>query len=39
MQSSAVKPITGWTWPGATSRPTSAVNTTSDITRGFNSAI
>ena len=38
MQSSAAKPITGWMWPGATSSPTSAVNTTSDITRGFSSA-
>jgi hypothetical protein len=38
MHSSAVKPITGCTCPGATARPTSAVNTTSDITRGFNSA-
>ena len=38
MQSSAANPITGCTWPGATSKPTNAVNTTSDITRGFNSA-
>ena len=35
MHKSAVKPITGCTWPGAIIRPTSAVNTTSDITRGF----
>ena len=39
MHSSAVNPITGCTCPGATIRPTSAVNTTSDITRGFSSAI
>ena len=39
MQSSAVKPVTGWMAPGATARPTSAVNTTSDITRGFKSAM
>ncbi len=39
MQSSAVKPVSGWIEPGATARPTSAVNTTSDITRGFSSAI
>ena len=38
MQSSAVKPISGCNEPGATARPTSAVNTTSDITRGFISA-
>ena len=38
MQSSAVKPSTGCRWPGATTSPTSAVNTTSDITRGFISA-
>ena len=38
MHSSAVKPITGWMCPGAIIRPTSAVNTTSDITRGFISA-
>ena len=35
IQISAVSPITGWTCPGATNRPTNAVNTTSDITRGF----
>ena len=38
MQTSAAKPSTGWSWPGATIRPTSAVKTTSDITRGFISA-
>jgi hypothetical protein len=38
MHRSAVKPITGWTCPGAIMRPTNAVNTTSDITRGFISA-
>ena len=38
MHSSAVKPITGWMCAGATTSPTSAVNTTSDITRGFSSA-
>jgi len=38
MQSSAVKPITGWTWPGAITMPTSAVKITSDITRGLSSA-
>ena len=27
----------GWTVPGANVRPTNAVNTTSDITRGFSS--
>ena len=31
-------PITGCMRPGATTSPTSAVNTTSDITRGFISA-
>ena len=35
MQSSAVKAITGWMWPGATARPVSAVKITSDMTRGF----
>ncbi len=39
MQSSAAKPSTGCRCPGATIRPTSAVNTTSDITRGFISAM
>ncbi len=38
MQSTAVKPITGWIWPGAASRPQSPVKTTSVITRGFSSA-
>ena len=38
MQISAVNPIIGCRCPGATMRPTSAVNTTSDITRGFISA-
>ena len=38
MQRSEVKASTGCTWPGASTRPTSAVNTTSDITRGFSSA-
>ena len=32
------KPTSGWTSIGATSRPTSAVKTTRDITRGFNKA-
>ena len=39
MQINAVNPITGCTWPGATRSPTSAVNTTSDITRGFISSM
>ena len=34
-----VKASTGWTWPGAITRPTSAVKITSDITRGFSSAM
>jgi len=38
MQSKAVKAVTGCREPGATASPTSAVNTTSDITRGFISA-
>ena len=38
MQSSAVNASTGWIVPGAATRPTSAVNTTSDITRGLSSA-
>ena len=33
-----VKASTGWTWPGAIISPTSAVKTTSDITRGFSKA-
>ncbi len=36
---SAVNPIIGCNEPGATAMPTSAVNTTSDITRGFISAM
>ena len=39
MQRMEVKASTGWTWPGAIISPTSAVKTTSDITRGFNSAM
>jgi hypothetical protein len=39
IQSSAVNAVTGWSDPGATARPTNAVNTTRDITRGFMSAI
>ena len=39
MQSSAMTPRTGWSEPGATTMPTSAVNTTSDITRGLSSAM
>ena len=35
MNSNAVKPITGFICPGAATMPTSAVNTTSDMTRGF----
>ena len=38
MHSSAVSAITGCTWPGAINSPTSAVNTTSDITRGLSNA-
>ena len=38
MHNSAVKAITGWTCAGAITRPVNAVNTTSDITRGFISA-
>ena len=34
----ATKAMKGCTSPGAAARPTSAVNTTSDITRGFRSA-
>jgi hypothetical protein len=34
-----VNAITGWTCPGAITRPTSAVKITSDITRGFSSAM
>ena len=39
MQRIEVNASTGWTWPGAITRPTSAVKITSDITRGFNSAM
>ena len=35
--SSAAKPTTGCTLPGATSIPANAVSTTSDMTRGFRS--
>ena len=38
MHSSAIAPSTGCNPPGAATMPTSAVNTTSDITRGFISA-
>jgi len=38
MQSSAVKAVIGCIAPGATASPVRAVNTTSDITRGFISA-
>ena len=38
MNRMAQKPIIGCTGAGAASRPTSAVNTTSDMTRGFSSA-
>ena len=39
MQRMEVKARSGWTWPGAMTRPTSAVKITSDITRGFSSAM
>ncbi len=39
MQISAVAAITGCRCPGAIISPTNAVNTTSDITRGFISAM
>ncbi len=39
MQRIAVNASTGCIWPGAITRPTSAVKITSDITRGFNSAM
>ncbi len=39
MQRIEVNASTGWTWPGAITRPTSAVKITSDITRGFSSAM
>ena len=38
MNKIAAKPTTGCTPMGATSRPTKAVNTTSDITRGFSNS-
>ena len=38
MARSEAAPMTGLTWPGAIAMPTNAVNTTSDITRGFSSA-
>ncbi len=38
MKRIAAKPTIGWTGTGATRSPTSAVNTTSDMTRGFSSA-
>ena len=39
MHSTAVNASTGCRWPGAISRPTRPVNTTSVMTRGFSSAI
>jgi hypothetical protein len=39
MQRIEVNARTGWKWPGAMTRPTSAVKITSDITRGFSSAM
>ena len=39
MQRSAMAASTGWGCSGASTMPTSAVNTTSDITRGFISAM
>jgi len=38
MQRRATKPMSGSRRPGATNSPTNAVNTTSDMTRGFISA-
>ena len=38
MNSTEQKAMKGCTSTGATNRPTKAVNTTSDITRGFSSA-
>ena len=38
MQSTATAAITGWMAPGAMTRPTAPVKTTSDITRGLSSA-
>ena len=37
MHSTAMAATSGLIEPGATTRPVAAVNTTSDITRGFNS--
>ena len=39
MQRTAIAARTGWSVPGARTRPAIAVKTTSDITRGFNSAM
>ena len=39
MHKTAVKASTGFSRPGATSKPIAPVKTTSDITRGFSSAI
>ena len=38
MQRIAMKPMTGWIWPGATTMPAKAVKLTSDMTRGFKSS-
>ena len=38
IQRMAIRPRTGWIWPGASTRPAKAVKTTSDITRGFNNS-
>ena len=38
MARSEMKPSTGFTWTGAATMPQRAVNTTSDITRGFSSS-
>ena len=38
MAKSEITPTATLRWPGATSMPQSAVNTTRDITRGFNSS-
>ena len=39
IQRTATNPSTGWIGPGANANPTRPENTTSDITRGFKSAI
>ena len=39
MHSTATAPISGWMSPGATARPAKPENTTSDMTRGFSSAM